>query len=161
MKWLALGGLVMILVCGGFLVYLVGVAREDAHIRAAYRETRCTVLHASAHFTEDAEESPRDHPIGVWWTAFTVRYGTPGGEVTSVAKYTLATTARGGERSPVIAPGFPIGSQVPCWFDPEATKDVVLQRPDYRTLVLPLIPLAGVFVGFLALRQAFREWRAT
>jgi hypothetical protein len=46
---------------------------------------------------------------------------------------------------------------VPCWFDPDAPKDVVLEQPDYRTLVLPLLPLVGVLVGFMALRQAFRE----
>lgn len=155
MKWMIVGGLVMIVVCGGFVVYLVGVAREDMHIREAYRETRCTVLDVKTHFTEDADATHR-HPTGTWWSAFTVRYDTPGGSTTSVAKYTMVTSTRGVKRAPEVAPGFPIGAQVPCWFDPAATKDVVLQVPDYRTLFLPLIPLVGVFVGFLALRNAFR-----
>lgn len=156
MKWIALGGLVMILVCGGFLVYLVGVARQDAHIRAAYRESRCTVLSVATHFTESGDATP-DYPIGTWWSAFRVRYDTPAGSVTSVAKHTMATAVDGVRDSPKVAPGFPIGTQVPCWFDPAATKDVVLQIPDHRTLFLPLLPLVGVVVGFAALRHAYRN----
>lgn len=156
MKSLALGGLVMILVCGGFVVYLVGVAREDLHIREAYRESRCTVLGVKTHFTESADATP-PHRAGTWWSAFTVRYDTPSGSVTSVAKHTMATAIDGTEGFPKVAPGFPIGTQVPCWFDPAATKDVVLQIPDRRTLFLPLIPMVGVAVGFMALRQAYRN----
>ena len=156
MKPLALGGLVAILVCGGFLVYLVGVARGDAHIRAAYRESRCTIVSVATHFTEDADATRRRR-TGTWWSAFTVRYDTPDGTVTSVAKHTLATAVHGWRGSPIVAPGFPIGIQVPCWFDPEATKDVVLEIPDYRTLLLPLLPLVGVIGGLLLLRHAFRR----
>jgi hypothetical protein len=145
----------MILVAAGFGIYLARVARRDARIRNDYRQSRCTVVGLKTVYAPDAESTTRD-PRGTWWTEFTVRYDTASGPVTSVAQLTPITSIAGHPDVPRVAAGVPHEGPVPCWYDPAAPNAVALERPGYLTLVLLLIPLAGMLGGALALRETLR-----
>ena len=155
MKVAAAGALVMIAVCGGFFAYFTRVALHDARVRNSYRPARCTVLRAEPVYTPDSDSTSRK-PYGTWWSTLTVRYATPSGVVTAIAQSSPATSTPGHPRFPERVERFAPGAEVPCWYDPEATGEVTVEQPGYKTAFALLVPLAGIVGGIMALREVFR-----
>ncbi len=58
-----------------------------------------------------------------------------------------------------VLAGYPVGTRWPCWHDPEAPSDVVLERSTTQISAVALIPLAFAFIGLGVILSAFRRPR--
>lgn len=150
-------GVMGVFISIGFLLFFADIARRDHRMKSVYRETQCTIVDSLAKFTANTDTTSRQRG-GTWAPAFAVRYGIPGGETVSVSRRSDSALSFGSPKPTEAAlAGLPRGGKAPCWYDPEAPQDVVLDRSvggAYGFAVLPLLLLAGA--GFL-LRAAARS----
>lgn len=139
-------------VFGGLLVS--GVAVPEWRINHDYLPARCTVV------GKRIERRVADRPPGAWHAALLLRYETDG---TAREAWAWPGPAAGaGDRDQAVRrlAAWPLGDEVPGWYDPAAPGTVVLQRGYnwWMWLLALLLPGALIAFGGSGLLRAARRW---
>jgi Protein of unknown function (DUF3592) len=148
----AVGAWAAVVIAIGFLMFFVAIAYEDWRAYADYRETRCTVFGSELQSFErrrsrSSNEQPSYAPV------FAVRYPVDGVEVYS-SGYTTASALNFNSREGAgsVFERFAIGTDHPCWYDPQDPKTVVLARGPGGAYIFALLPIPVLLIGLSMLR---------
>lgn len=104
----------------------------------AWRETRCTIVSSEVVGTTAKGGT-------IYYVKFAYTYQVDGRTYEGTRHHYRPVLAPGLTANTEIARRNPPGAAVPCWFDPEAPEDVVLDRelePFYAVALFPLLIVA-------------------
>lgn len=156
----AVGAWTAVVIAIGFLMFFVAIAFEDWRAYADYRETRCTVFGSEIDsFERRQSRSSNGGPS--YAPVFAVRYPVDGVEVYSSGYTTgsaLNFNSRDGAGS--VFERFAIGTDHPCWYDPQEPKTVVLARGPGGAYIFALLPIPVLLIG-LGMLRGLRPRRTT
>lgn len=152
-------GLAVIILSTGFIVFFLDLAHRDSRAQARFQQTQCMVLDSMARYVESQSAIARKS-VETWSPLFALRYHTNRGDVVSVG-YATASVLQFGRRNPTAdaLASLPRGATVPCWFDPDDPKQIVLIRHPGGAYWFALIPLVTLIVGIVFLRTRLEAKR--
>jgi hypothetical protein len=146
------GARAAVVIAVGFLMFFVAIGYEDWRAYADYRETRCTVFGSEIDSFEH-RGSRTDGGNESFKPVFALRYPVDGVETYSTG-YTTASAFNANTRADAgsVFERFAIGTDHPCWYDPQEPKTVVLARGPGGAYVFALMPIPVLLVGLGMLR---------
>jgi hypothetical protein len=138
----------------GFLLFFVGLAREDIRSHRDYRETACFIFDSAIR----AFQGSGKHRASTYEPVVAVRYDALGVE-TYASAYPPASALSFGWLgfSRQTLERFSVGSVHPCWFDPDDVRTVLLERGPGGAYLFALLPLMALAYGALMLRMSMRR----
>lgn len=142
-----------IVIALGLLACLVAVGYGDWRANFRFHETRCTIVDSMI----DTVRSSRSKSITTYAPVFVVRYDVQGRETFSSgfgANSRLASGSRDPSRR--IVEDMAIGSEHPCWYDPDDPKVILLDRSLGGAYLFALLPLLGLGLAAFLLKGAMR-----
>jgi hypothetical protein len=146
----ARSGPLVAVVCLGFLTYFAAMAWDDWRTLSQYRETRCEVLDGNVKYTSvnaTSGSSTRDRSADTTRKpVLSLRYTADGRTLQSLGFSTDSRLSYSAGALEDVMEAFSAGRAVPCWFDPQQPRQVVVLRGFGGAYVFALIPL-----GVLAL----------
>lgn len=142
-----------VFVAAGVIVLVVGTLRPQLALWAArdWSRTTCTLERSEVEAYRDSDGDAMFRP------ALRYRYEVDGrayhGERATLAD---SGTSERGDVAALVA-RFPVGAEVPCFFDPDRPGDVVLERRAPTRLVAGLFGLGFALVGLGVIVSELRE----
>lgn len=138
----------------GFLLFFVGLAREDTRSHREYRETACFVFDSAIR----AFPGSGKHRASTYEPVVAVRYDVSGVETYSTAYPPDSALSFGWLGfSQRTLDRFSIDSTHPCWFDPDDVRMVLLERGPGGAYLFALLPLMALAYGILMLRTSLHK----
>jgi hypothetical protein len=138
----------------GLLACLVAVGYGDWRANFRFHETRCTIVDSMI----DAARSSRSKSITTYAPVFALRYDVEGRETFS-SGFGANSRLTSGSREPSrrIIEYMVIGSEHPCWYDPDDPKVILLDRSLGGAYLFALLPLLGLGLAVFLLKGAMRR----
>ena len=142
----------------GFWTIFAAMAWRDWRTINAWRQTSCTIVDSRlrAETTSSIEPGRRGRirPTTSYSALLALKYSVDGQEVVSTGFDTDSRLGIGGaQRAYEDVSRWPIGTVVPCWFDPDDVGDVVVIPGFGGAYFFALLPLPLFIYGFMAIRR--------
>jgi hypothetical protein len=151
-------------VCLGFLTFFGVMAWDDWRTLSHYRETRCDVLDGNVKFSSVSStsgSSTRNRSADTTRKpVLSLRYAADGKPMHSLGFSTDSRLSYSASDLEDVMAAFAAGRSVPCWFDPEDPRRVVVLRGfggAYVFAVIPLLVLALIAWLMPRKRDAARD----
>ena len=163
------GPIVLIVIAVGFGMIFVEMARRDRNSLTTWHETQCVIRDsylepsASTSTGTDATGRRRTTTTRTYQTMLMLEYSAGGKPMVSTGFDTGSRLSVGGLGGALTEYArWPLGQQVPCWFDPAHPEDVVVVRGfggAYAFAALPALVLGLGVWGLMPKRRAQRTRR--
>lgn len=145
----------------GFWMFFAVMAWRDYRALTAWTETTATIVgrRIVSETVSDSHLRPSGSGTGsgsseVFKPEFALRYAVEGTPIYSSGYDTGSSLRRGGRaRREQEMQEWTLGAQVPCWYDPDDPRDVVLRRGFGGAYLFALLPLPVFWLGLVLLRK--------
>lgn len=154
-------GAVGIMIAIGFWLVFAAMAWRDYRVLNQWKETTGTIIGRRVETQSVSSNHRRVHETGVKpggstvsKPEFALRYAVDGREMFSTGYDTGSSLRVGGGQAQLEKEfrEWTVGSQVPCWYDPDDPTDVVLKRGFGGAYLFALLPLFPFWMGLAILR---------
>jgi Protein of unknown function (DUF3592) len=153
------GGVAALVIGAGFLTMFVGLARRDAQTLTSWHEAQCTILDTRIRLETQSSNirtgvPPRRAENRSYKPLLALTYTANGQSVVSTG-YETGTRVSIGRGQSLLREyeQWKVGAQVPCWFNPDDVKDVIVIRGFGGAYFFAILPLALLAAGIYSLRN--------
>lgn len=153
------GSIAMLVIAAGFLAMFAGLAWRDWQTLATWRAASCTILDTRLRLETTPSNlatgtPPRRRENRTFKALVAVKYSAEGQEIISTGYDTGTRLSIGsGEDLQREYAHWKIGASVPCWFNPDDVRDVIVIRGFGDAYLFALLPLGLVALGVYSLRR--------
>jgi uncharacterized repeat protein (TIGR01451 family) len=152
------GGVAAVVISTGFLLMFAGLAWRDAQTLIAWPEAQCGILDTRMRVETEASRlrptQPRRAENRNYKPLLALEYAADGRTVISSGYETGTRVSIGrGESLQREYAQWNIGDRVPCWFNPDDVKDVIVIRGFGGSYFFAILPLALLASGVYMLRH--------
>lgn len=149
-----------IMVAIGFWMVFAAMAWRDFRVLSSWSETQATIVGRRVISESVSSSQRRSSGSGtssgsseVYSPEFALRYTVAGKPMYSTGYDTGSSLRFGGRaRREREMKEWTVGAQVPCWYDPEDPRDVVVRRGFGGAYLFALLPLPVFWLGVVLLR---------
>jgi hypothetical protein len=152
------GGVAAIVISSGFLVMFAALAWRDARTLTSWREAQCAIVDIRMRVETEASRlrttQPRRAENRTYKPLLALEYPADGRNVISTGYETGTRVSIGrGESLLREYAQWKVGDRVPCWFNPDDVKDVVVIRGFGGAYFFAILPLALFAAGVYMLKS--------
>jgi hypothetical protein len=155
------GPMVMIVLATGFLTMFGALAKRDWETLTAWTAAPCTILDKRVRIETSASrvgrQRTRQSETRSLRPLLALKYSVDGHDVISSGYETGTRLSIGrGEALASEYAQWQVGATVPCWFNPDEPREVIVRRGFGGAYAFAVIPLAVLGLGVAGLQ---RRWR--